>query len=639
VLKALLYFFHLVLVCSESTIRTVIQKIALAKVIRAATSILSVENPRISLSTTSQSIILYKHLSFTLLVVISDIMKNKKAHGVEDIFYKSILTVNMMGKLLRIACNYQRDKKERALSSRLVCQFLRIFSLSCMVTSETLTSKTLSPTLALIFSSMYNAGIITQPNTLTRHLIPGCASFFACICHLIRITTRAEEARKSKGGNNIISINESSTSKKRQRSKRNYIRQTTNNFGNCRQNLTSLFGGDILQIILKPHIIIPLSWGLAHSNKEIDSALQVIFGTILERHTDIQVRHIWECMKYGYIQTLIGIRYKCRVCGSKKAVDLIEIMINLYLKKIHGHLNNSVKNELYLNISSHYPTDDVADTKAFICCDLFLLYTELIRMKRNPTSDDSFYFSKFSEVDQWRETILTMIRGNDEDSFITTHRLMKLFYIITKRSRANLKNLPISSKPFTKCVLDKIDLQKKITIRVECGDKIACFCMQCPIMEKILIGAPVLAEQIITNIKKSPKYAKNSDLYPMAYLKVPSYDVIEAFMCHVESGLDTVDRFSIANNLNMLLDLVKLACTLGSSDLIKIYLDMCKNLMNSSNSTKVLKLALDIQHAETIEKVVQIILQDYEGFKKSLDFEYKIEVFQKALRTIFFALY
>jgi len=125
----------------------------------------------------------------------------------------------------------------------------------------------------------------------------------------------------------------------------------------------------------------------------------------------------------------------------------------------------------------------------------------------------------------------------------------------------------------------------------------------------------------------------------MAYLKVPSYDVIEAFMCHVESGLDTVDRFSIANNLNMLLDLVKLACTLGSSDLIKIYLDMCKNLMNSSNSTKVLKLALDIQHAETIEKVVQIILQDYEGFKKSLDFEYKIEVFQKALRTIFFALY
>ena len=105
-------------------------------------------------------------------------------------------------------------------------------------------------------------------------------------------------------------------------------------------------------------------------------------------------------------------------------------------------------------------------------------------------------------------------------------------------------------------------------------------------------------------------------------------------MNHIERGQDYVMHyFSVGNNLNLCLDLARIAHKLGSH-FKNIYLDRCTNMLNTSNSMDVLKMALDISHAETMKQVIYTIMQDFEGFNKCLCFDSKASEFQRALRMI-----
>ena len=199
-------------------------------------------------------------------------------------------------------------------------------------------------------------------------------------------------------------------------------------------------------------------------------------------------------------QTLVGIRDTCRIRGRKKAVDLVGIILKHIMEILYGHAPNKDQNDTNLSCVSQLfhclGKSDVARTKAVVCCDLFLLYQELVRMKRNHAGNDSFFCWELSHIELLRDYVLIVPTGHDRDSFIIIQRLMKLFSITTKMNHSDLEQSVVCDKSFHKLKLDQINLQKKIKISVDCNDKTVCFRMECPMMEKIIAGAPLLAEQV-----------------------------------------------------------------------------------------------------------------------------------------------
>lgn len=167
---------------------------------------------------------------------------------------------------------------------------------------------------------------------------------------------------------------------------------------------------------------------------------------------------------------------------------------------VYGHTTNEVQNDLKLGCASqlfHYlGKGDVTQTKAVVCCDLFLLYQDIARMKCNHVVHTSYYYQKWSQKELWRDHMLILPTGYDHDSFTITQRLMKLFSITTKMYNSDLEQLLTCNNLNHKTRLDEINLHKEINIRVDCNDKTACFRMECPTIEKIISGAPLLAQQV-----------------------------------------------------------------------------------------------------------------------------------------------
>lgn len=324
VLRALLTFFHLVQRCSQNTMRIFFQNIPLEKVIRTATSLLLVENSQVSScmedekqSETSLMIYLYKQLCYRLLGAIAEITNDNKLQSIGNICYRSILTENMMCNLLKIASTSGREENDRKLSSKLYCHFLNIFSQSCILLIETPSYSTSISTLGSILFSVCDSGIIVGLHDKTRYMIQNTVVFLTCMCQFVQCE---QIVLKENGWKNSVAYCRSnangaplSQKLRKSNSRTSCPEQTTNKvYGNV--NHAPSFSNDMFQILLKPHFVIPLSWILVHSDKDIYSSTEVLIETIVNTimksekcvfvYECLQVFHIWDLLRHGYIQCL-----------------------------------------------------------------------------------------------------------------------------------------------------------------------------------------------------------------------------------------------------------------------------------------------------------------------------------------------
>ena len=269
--------------------------------------------------------------------------------------------------------------------------------------------------------------------------------------------------------------------KERKLGRRNSKQKDNKSLGRTTRNLTAANRNSMGKYKAKrcEHII-TLTWAIIHRNHKISEVANLAMRELFPRDNRCTLTHTdtVHLLDLGYVHVLVIVRELCRLKKrrNKGIMSLLEEAISMTIATGKQLLTNS---SLSIEGKQH---------DGLILEELFLMHVECCRQRKHGTDFLEYFIPKMTP---W---------NNCEDVFLFVGNIMRIYNLGLRKNRRGLRaGLHIPERR-SLSPLKNLNALRGLKVEIYCRDKMIPVVLQCPPIENIISGAPILALQVSRNI-------------------------------------------------------------------------------------------------------------------------------------------